>query len=167
MADQKTGTIDKIEKQQGDPSKGGAFWTIQIGDARYLYFEEPPVREGDKVSFKSGKSRTGSDYIWKGTLQKLVANAADASTTATGINNDQAKAEAKASSGASDSPYRSPDEIQAATIVALAKDLTLAWSSNASAQGRELTPVMFTDTCYKFTMAIVKMVQDAVKELQS
>ena len=149
-----TGTIDKIEKQDGDPERGGAFWTIQIGDTRYLYFEAPPVTEGDKVEYKSGKTRNQKDYIWKGSLHKLTSNSADPPTTAS----SQAKA-------TSDSPYRSPDAIQAANAVALAKDLTLAWSSNASAQGRELTPVMFTDTCYKFTMAIVKCMQDAEKEL--
>lgn len=169
MADQnqKTGTIDKIEKQQGDPAKGGAFWTIQIGDARYMYFEEPLVKEGDKVSFRSGKTRTQADYIWKGTIQKLTPNGADPSTTATGINNDQAKAEAKANSGAStsDSPYRSPAEIQAATAVALAKDLTLAWAGNASQHNRELSPVMFGDTLYQMMGYVVKSINDAAKEL--
>lgn len=171
--EQRTGTIDKIEKQEGDPTKGGAFWTIQIGDARYMYFEEPPVKVGDKVSFKVGKTRNQNDYIWKGSIQKLTPNGADPSTTATGINNDQAKAEAKSeeksetksNSGASDSPYRTPAEIQAATAVALAKDLTLAWSSNASAGGRDLTPVMFGDTLYMMMQYVVKAINDAAKEL--
>jgi len=155
----KTGTIDKIEKQDGDPAKGGAFWTIQIGDARYLYFDVPPVVEGDKVEYRTGISRNGKDYIWKGSLHKLTTSSANPPTTASG------QANAAASAARTDSLYRSPDAIQAANAVALAKDLTLAWSSNASASGRELSPVMFTDVCYQFSIAIVKMMIDAEKEL--
>ncbi len=157
-----TGVIDKIEKQTGDPSKGGAFWTIQIGDCRYMYFEAPCVNEGDKVEFRNGKTRSNGDYIVKGSLHKLTENAADPPTTASG----QAAAERSAAGSPDASPYRSPNQIQAASVAAIAKDLTLAWAGNASQHNRELLPVMLSDTCYQMTMAVAKMVKDAAKELE-